>query len=114
MLPTPGWTPVYEHLRDAVLHDRARAFPLGLGVLIAKGITAWQRLTASILAGVGAAAIPAAGAAAGTGTVASPQPPGPAPAGPAALAGPAPLLPQEVATQLVHALAGLAVALTGT
>jgi len=100
-----------------VLHDRGRAFPLGLGLLIAKGVTAWQRLTARILTGPADAGTPADSAAtgAGTGPVASGQPRGPTPAGPAALAAPAPLLlPQEVATQLVHALAGLAVALTGT
>ena len=34
----------YEDLRHAVMHDRARAFPLGLAVLIGKGVTAWQRL----------------------------------------------------------------------
>src|SRR5206468_10568085 len=34
----------YEHLRHAVLHDRARAFPLGLAVLIGKGVAACQRL----------------------------------------------------------------------
>jgi len=32
----------YEHLRHAALHARAEAFPLGLGVLTSKGVTAWQ------------------------------------------------------------------------
>jgi hypothetical protein len=33
----------YEQLREAALHARAEAFPLGLGVLTAKGVTAWRR-----------------------------------------------------------------------
>jgi hypothetical protein len=69
-------------------------------VLIGKGVTAWQRL-ATHLADT-------------TGTVplASKQTRCPSPTGPAAQA-PA-SLPQAVTAQLVHALAGLAVALTGT
>jgi hypothetical protein len=35
-------------LRDAALHARARAFPLGLGVLISKGVAAWQRVLAHL------------------------------------------------------------------
>lgn len=31
----------YEHLRHAALHARASAFPLGLAVLIGKGVAAW-------------------------------------------------------------------------
>jgi hypothetical protein len=96
----------YEHLRHAVLHDRARAFPLGLGVLVAKGVTAWQRLLTH-LTGTPTGACTGTG----TGTGASDQTRSPQ-AGPAAPAQ-APL-PQEVSTQLIHALAGLAVALTGT
>jgi len=38
----------YEQLRHAALHARARAFPLGLGVLIGKGITAWRRVLAHL------------------------------------------------------------------
>jgi len=30
----------YEQLRHAALHARATAFPLGLGVLTSKGVTA--------------------------------------------------------------------------
>ena len=33
----------YEHLRDAALHARAEAFPLGFGVLRRGGVTAWRR-----------------------------------------------------------------------
>jgi hypothetical protein len=80
----------YEELRHAALHARAQAFPLGLGVLAGKGVTAWQRTLASL---------------------AVPQPapagrlPGPAPAQPARL-------PAPVAAELISALA--AVALAGT
>ena len=83
-----------------MLHDRARAFPLGLAVLIAKGVTAWQRL-ATHLTGI-----------TGTGPLAPEPTRRPSQTGPAAQA-PA-SLPQAVTAQLVHALAGLAVALTGT
>src|SRR6202035_1263857 len=31
----------YEQLRHAALHARGEAFPLGLGVLTSKGVTAW-------------------------------------------------------------------------
>ena len=34
----------YEQLRHAALHARATAFPLGLGVLTGKGVTAWRRV----------------------------------------------------------------------
>jgi hypothetical protein len=85
----------YEQLRHAALHARATAFPLGLGVLTGKGVTAWRhalaRLTCAPATGTAPAPSPAA------------RPPGPLP-------GPAPLN----TTDLVHALAGLAVALAGT
>jgi hypothetical protein len=74
----------YEQLRHAALHARATAFPLGLGVLTGKGVTAWRRTLARLTAGTAPASSPAA-----------------RPAGPAT-------------TELVHALAGLAVALAGT
>ncbi|MBW0011009.1 MAG: hypothetical protein JO063_13000 [Pseudonocardiales bacterium] len=35
-------------MRHAALHARARAFPLGLGVLIGKGVTAWRRVLACL------------------------------------------------------------------
>ena len=91
----------YEQLRHAVLHDRARAFPLGLGVLIAKGVTAWQRLAAH-LTGTTTVSRPVVSDQARRSSQTNPagQPPAP--------------LPQAVSAQLVHALAGLAVALTGT
>jgi hypothetical protein len=38
----------YEQLRHAALHARGAAFPLGLGVLAGKGVTAWQRALASL------------------------------------------------------------------
>jgi hypothetical protein len=82
----------YEQLRHAALHARATAFPLGLGVLTGKGVTAWRRALARLTCA------PAAGTA-------------PAPSPAARPAGP---LPGPVTTELVHALAGLAVALAGT
>ena len=71
---------------------RAEAFPLGLGVLAGKGVTAWQRTLASL---------------------AVPQPapagrlPGSAPAQPARL-------PAPVAAELISALAAVALAGTAT
>src|SRR5512142_2441912 len=88
--PGGGLDARYEQLRHAALHARAQAFPLGLGVLAGKGVTAWQRTVASL---------------------AVPQPapagrrPGTAPAHP-------PALPAPVAAELISALA--AVALAGT
>jgi hypothetical protein len=82
----------YEQLRHAVLHARATAFPLGLGVLTGKGVTAWRRALACLTSA------PAC-------TTTRP----PAPAGP-----PPGLPPGPLTTELVHALAGLAVALAGT
>jgi hypothetical protein len=82
----------YEQLRHAALHARATAFPLGLGVLTGKGVTAWRRALARLTC------------ATATGTT---------PASPPAAHPPAPL-PGPAATELVHALAGLAVALAGT
>ena len=69
---------------------RAEAFPLGLGVLTGKGVTAWQRTLASL-------AVPQPAPAG--------RPPGAAPAHP-------PALPAPVAAELISALA--AVALAGT
>ncbi len=79
----------YEQLRHAALHARATAFPLGLGVLTGQGVTAWRHALARLTC------------APATGTAPAPSP----------AAGP---LPGPAATDLVHALAGLAVALAGT
>ena len=72
------------------MHARASAFPLGLGVLTGKGVTAWRRalahLTCAATSSTARTSSPAA------------RPP----------------LPLPVTTELVHALAGLAVALAGT
>ena len=38
----------YEQLRHAALHARAEAFPLGLGVLTGKGVTAWRHALAGL------------------------------------------------------------------
>ncbi len=37
-----------EQLRHAALHARAEAFPLGLGVLTRRGVTAWRQALASL------------------------------------------------------------------
>ena len=41
--PGAGLDAGYEQLRHAALHARAEAFPLGFAVLTRKGITAWRR-----------------------------------------------------------------------
>lgn len=84
----------YEQLRHAALHARASAFPLGLGVLLGKGVTAWRRVLACLS--------PAT------------APDTPAAAGDAITVRPPVLLPGPAAAELVHVLAGLAVALAGT
>ena len=85
----------YEQLRHAALHARASAFPLGLGVLTSRGVTAWCRVLAHLTC---AAALNTAEPA--SGTKARIQPPVP--------------LPGPEAAELVHALAAVAVALAGT
>ena len=87
--PGGGLDARYEQLRHAALHARGEAFPLGLGVLTGKGVTAWQRALASL---------------------ADPQPAPPACL--AAVPGQAGRLPAPVAAELISALA--AVALAGT
>ena len=82
--PGGGLDARYEELRHAALHARAQAFPLGLGVLTGRGVTAWQRALASLAAP-------------------QPAPPGAAPAHPAALRAP-------VAPELISALAAVALA----
>lgn len=72
-------------------------------MLVAKGVTVWQRLATHLTGTTGTT---------GTGLLASEQTRCPSQTGPTAQA-PA-SLPQAVTAQLVHALAGLAVALTGT
>src|SRR5229473_1317620 len=85
-VPGGGLDASYEQLRHAALHARAEAFPLGLGVLTGKGVTAWRHALASL-----ASVTPAAG----------PLP-----------AGGAPALPAGLAAELINVLA--AMALTGT
>jgi hypothetical protein len=92
--PGGGLDARYEQLRHAALHARATAFPLGLGVLTGKGVTAWRR----VLSRLAPAAAP--GTAGGAVTARAPR----APAG----------LPGPVAAELVHVLAAVAVALAGT
>jgi hypothetical protein len=83
----------YEQLRHAALHARASAFPLGLGVLTGKGVTAWRRALTHL-------------APAGPGSTQTPP-------DTAAATRPQALPPEPVTTELIHALAGLAVALAG-
>jgi hypothetical protein len=79
----------YEQLRHAALHARGSAFPLGLGVLTGKGVTAWRRAPARLTCSPPAGqALPAAAR--------------------------TPPLPGPVAAELVHVLAAVAVALAGT
>src|SRR5712691_11933361 len=55
--PGGGLDARYEQLRHAALHARARAFPLGFGVLTRGGVTAWRHALAGLApAGPGAAA----------------------------------------------------------
>jgi hypothetical protein len=83
--PGGGLDARYEQLRHAALHARGEAFPLGLGVIAGRGVTAWQRT----LAGLAPAARP------------------PAPGGPA---GP----PHHgLASELISALAAVALAAAG-
>jgi hypothetical protein len=92
-VPGSGLDARYEQLRHAALHARAEAFPLGLGVLTGRGVTAWRHALAS----VAPAAMPAR--------------PATSPALPARPQAEMPALPARLAAELIHALAGLA--LTG-
>ena len=93
--PGGGLDARYEQLRHAALHARASAFPLGLGVLTGKGITAWRRALAHL-------------------TPATHPDSTRTSAGAAAATRPQAVLPEPVTTELIHALAGLAVALAVT
>ena len=50
----------YEQLRHAALHARGEAFPLGLGVLAGKGVTAWRHALAALAPAAAGRAAPAA------------------------------------------------------
>ena len=77
------------------LHARAEAFPLGLGVLTGKGVTAWRQALGSLAPGWRAP---------GTSTAApARQPPGMHPARAAGL-------PAPVAAELISVLAAVALA----
>jgi hypothetical protein len=73
----------YEQLRHAALHARAEAFPLGLGVLTSKGVTAWRHALARLAPATTGRAAPAARPAE---------------------------IPAPVATELISALAAVALA----
>ncbi|MGB8254889.1 MAG: helix-turn-helix domain-containing protein [Pseudonocardiaceae bacterium] len=76
----------YEQLRHAALHARAEAFPLGLGVLRRGGVTAWRHALTSLTHHATATSTP-----------------------PALAHAP---LPAAVTTELIDALAGVALAVT--
>ena len=82
--PGSGLDACYEQLRHAALHARAEAFPLGIGVLTSKGVTAWQRALATVTAPAHATAAVSA-----TATVPAATPP-------------------QAAAELIGILAGLA------
>ena len=94
--PGGGLDARYEQLRHAALHARASAFPLGLGVLTGKGVIAWRRVLTHLASSSGA-----------------PTPEAPPSPGARTSQTSAPL-PGPAATELIHALAGLAIALAGT
>ena len=79
--PGGGLDARYEQLRHAALHARGEAFPLGLGVLAGKGVTAWHRTLAGL-----------------------------APAAPPALAGRRDPLPAGLAAELISVLTAVALA----
>ena len=90
-VPGGGLDARYEQLRHAVLHARAEAFPLGLGVLARGGVTAWRQALAGLTPAGTSAAAPAR------------QPPGMHPTQAADL-------PAPVAAELINVLAALALA----
>jgi hypothetical protein len=89
--PGGGLDARYEQLRHAALHARAEAFPLGLGVLTGKGVTAWRNALAGLTPTGPGTAAPAC------------RPPG---AHPVQAAG----LPAPVAAELINVLAAVALA----
>jgi hypothetical protein len=91
--PGTGLDARYEQLRHAALHARAEAFPLGLGVLTGKGVTAWR----NAITGLAPATAPA-------------QPARPAALAEPALPGSRPALPAALTAELIGVLAGLVLA----
>jgi hypothetical protein len=94
--PGGGLDARYEQLRHAALHARANAFPLGLGVLTGKGVTAWRHALASLTPATSATCAARPAGPAGTGRPASR----------------APAVPAHLAAELINILAALT--LTGT
>jgi len=90
--PGGGLDARYEHLRHAALHARAEAFPLGLGVLTGKGVTAWRHALADLTCAASPDTAPPPG-----------RPPGAGPVRPAGL-------PAPVAAELISVLAAVALA----
>jgi hypothetical protein len=91
--PGGGLDARYEQLRHAALHARATAFPLGLGVLTGKGVTAWRHALACLTPAASPTCITR-------------------PAGPAGCAPAVPAVPAHLAVELISILAALT--LTGT
>jgi hypothetical protein len=87
--PGSGLDARYEQLRHAALHARAEAFPLGLGLLTSKGVTAWRNAITGLTP-----ALPAR----------RPPPSGPARPGDRAA------LPAALTAELISVLAGLVLA----
>jgi hypothetical protein len=94
-VPDAGLDPGYEQLRDAALHARANAFPLGLALLTRHGVTGWRRALSSLTSDTSKPPAPR-------------SPAGPAPDRIAGLAGA--LAAGAIAAELIDALAGLALA----
>jgi hypothetical protein len=94
MLPAAGWTPARSSCVTLPCTHAPSAFPLGLGVLTGKGITAGRRALARLTP---ATAPDTAETPSGAVTARTPRAPAP--------------LPDPVTAELVHALAAVAVAL---
>jgi hypothetical protein len=92
--PSGGLDARYEQLRHAALHTRAEAFPLGLGVLTGKGVTAWRHALACL-------------------APAGPGMPAPACQLPGTHRAPPAALPAPVAAELINALAAVTLAAAG-
>ena len=90
-LPAAGWTPATSTCAMPPCTRAPQAFPLGLGVLTGKGITAWQRALAGLTLARPGTTAPAR------------QPPGTRPAQAA-------VLPVPVAAELISVLAAVALA----
>jgi hypothetical protein len=92
-VPGSGLDARYEQLRHAALHARAEAFPLGLGVLTSRGVTAWRNAITALTPAAPPARPDRRPSLAGV-----------------ALPGDRPALPAALTAELISVLAGLALA----